>query len=88
MPSYHFTRKLAPDLAGDNIHANPGIIRTRFHEKMTTDQPRYDLANRIQLHREGTSEDVAEVVRSLTTNQLKTGESVAIDGGMGMQTVC
>ena len=85
-----FTRALARDLADDNIRVNcvnPGIIRTRFHEKMTPEQQQHNLANRIPLHREGTSEDVAAVVRLLVTNEFMTGESVTVDGGMTMQIV-
>jgi NAD(P)-dependent dehydrogenase (short-subunit alcohol dehydrogenase family) len=85
-----FTRMLARDLADDNIRVNcvsPGIIRTRFHESMSADQQKHNLANRIPLHREGKSEDVAEVVRLLVTNEFMTGESVTIDGGMSMQMV-
>ena len=84
----HFTRMLARDVAVDNIRVycvNPGIIRTRFHEHMTPEQQKHNLANRIPLHREGTSEDVAEVVRMLITNEFMTGESVTVDGGMTMQ---
>ena len=85
-----FTRMLARDLADDNLRVNcvsPGIIRTRFHEKMTPEQKSHNLANRIPLHREGSSEDVAEVVHLLATNEFMTGESVVVDGGMSMQVV-
>ena len=85
-----FTRMLARDLSDENIRVNcvnPGIIRTRFHEAMSADQQQHNLANRISLHREGTSEDVAEVVRLLITNEFMTGESVTVDGGMSMQIV-
>ncbi|MEO0531038.1 MAG: SDR family oxidoreductase, partial [Planctomycetota bacterium] len=74
----------------DNIRVNcvaPGIIRTRFHEKMTPEQQAHNLANRIPLHREGTCEDVAEVVHLLATNEFMTGETVVVDGGMSMQVV-
>lgn len=84
----HFTRMLARDVADDNIRVNcvnPGIIRTRFHENMTSEQQKHNLANRIPLHREGTSEDVAEAVRLLITNEFMTGESITVDGGMSMQ---
>lgn len=84
------TRMLARDVADDNIRVNcvaPGIIRTRFHEKMTSDQQKHNLANRIPLHREGTSEDVAEVTHLLATNEFMTGETVVVDGGMTMQIV-
>lgn len=85
-----YTRMLARDLADDNIRVNcvaPGIIRTRFHEAMTPEAQKHNLANRIPLHREGTVEDVAEVVHMLATNEFMTGESVVIDGGMSMQMV-
>lgn len=84
------TRMLARDLADDNLRVNcvaPGIIRTRFHEKMTSDQQKHNLANRIPLHREGTSEQVAQVVHLLATNDFMTGETVVVDGGMSMQVV-
>ena len=84
----HFTRMLARDVADDNIRVNcvsPGIIRTRFHQAMTPEAKAHNLAVRIPLHREGTSEDVAEAVRLLVTNEFMTGESVVVDGGMSMQ---
>jgi NAD(P)-dependent dehydrogenase (short-subunit alcohol dehydrogenase family) len=86
----HFTRMLARDLADDNIRVNcviPGVIRTRFHDAMTPEIKAHNLAVRIPLHREGTPEQVAEVVRLLVTNDLVTGESIVVDGGLTMQ-VC
>ena len=85
-----FTRMLARDVADDNIRVNclaPGIIRTRFHEKMTDAQQQHNLANRIPLHREGTVEDVAQAAQLMITNEFITGETVVIDGGMTMQIV-
>lgn len=85
-----YTRMLARDLADDNIRVNcvaPGIIRTRFHDAMTPEAQKHNLANRIPLHREGTVEDVAQVVSMLATNEFMTGESVVVDGGMSMQMV-
>jgi NAD(P)-dependent dehydrogenase (short-subunit alcohol dehydrogenase family) len=81
---------LARDTADDNIRVNcvaPGIIRTRFHENMTPEQQAHNLAVRIPLHREGTSEEVAEVVRLLVANSFITGETIVIDGGTSMQVV-
>ena len=83
-----FTRALARDVADDNIRVNcvaPGVIRTRFHEKMTPEAKAHNLAVRIPLHREGTAEDVAEAVRLLITNEFITGETIVVDGGMSMQ---
>ncbi len=84
------TRMLARDLADDNLRVNcvaPGIIRTRFHESMTPEQQAHNLANRIPLHREGTAQQVADVVHLLATNDFMTGETVVVDGGMSMQIV-
>jgi NAD(P)-dependent dehydrogenase (short-subunit alcohol dehydrogenase family) len=83
-----FTRSLARDVADDNIRVNcvaPGVIRTRFHENMTPAAQAHNLAVRIPLHREGTPNDVAEVVRLLVSNQFITGETIVVDGGMSMQ---
>ena len=47
-----FTRSLARDVADDNIRVNcvaPGIIRTRFHEKMTPEARAHNLAKRNKL---------------------------------------
>jgi NAD(P)-dependent dehydrogenase (short-subunit alcohol dehydrogenase family) len=83
-----FTRMLARDEADHNIRVNcvaPGIIRTRFHDAMTAEQQAHNLKNRIPLHREGTSADVAQAVRLLVTNDFMTGETIVVDGGMTMQ---
>jgi 3-oxoacyl-[acyl-carrier protein] reductase len=80
-----FTRSLARDLADDNIRVNcvaPGVIRTRFHADMTPERKELNLNYRIPLHREGTPEQVAEVVALLVTNDYMTGETVVIDGGL------
>src|SRR5438105_1541996 len=80
-----FTRSLARDLADDNIRVNcvaPGVIRTRFHADMTAERKELNLKHRIPLHREGTPEQVAEVVALLVTNDYMTGETIVIDGGL------
>ena len=80
-----FTRSLARDLADDNIRVNcvaPGVIRTRFHDDMTPERKELNLQHRIPLHREGTSEQVAEVVALLVANDYITGETIVIDGGL------
>jgi len=85
-----FTRCLARDEADNNIRVNcvaPGIIRTRFHDSMTPEAKAHNLSVRIPLHREGTTEDVAEAVRLLISNDFITGETIVVDGGTSMQ-VC
>jgi len=80
-----FTRMLARELADDNIRVNcisPGIIRTRFHERMSPAQKRHNLEHRIPLHREGTPLDVARAVVFLAENDYTTGENVVVDGGL------
>jgi NAD(P)-dependent dehydrogenase (short-subunit alcohol dehydrogenase family) len=82
------TRALAREFADDNIRVNcvaPGIIRTRFHDQMTEETKRNNLQNRVPLHREGTSEQVASVIRELATNDYITGQTVVIDGGLTMR---
>jgi NAD(P)-dependent dehydrogenase (short-subunit alcohol dehydrogenase family) len=86
----HFTRVLARELAENKIRVNcvaPGIIRTRFHQNMTPEQQQNNLMNRIPLHREGTSEDVADAILMLVRNEFITGETITIDGGMTMRIV-
>jgi NAD(P)-dependent dehydrogenase (short-subunit alcohol dehydrogenase family) len=81
----HLTRALARELANDNIRVNcvaPGVIRTKFHEHMSAGQKKLNLEQRIPLHREGTPEQVADVILMLATNDYITGDTVTIDGGL------
>jgi NAD(P)-dependent dehydrogenase (short-subunit alcohol dehydrogenase family) len=83
-----FARALAREFANDNIRVNcvaPGVIRTDFHATMTDEQCRLNLEQRIPLHREGTPEQVAEVILMLAKNDYVTGETVTIDGGLTMR---
>lgn len=83
-----FARALARDFAGSNIRVNcvsPGIIRTDFHAAMTPEQQRNNIENRIPLGREGTPEQVADLIKHLVTNEYITGENIAIDGGLTMR---
>jgi NAD(P)-dependent dehydrogenase (short-subunit alcohol dehydrogenase family) len=85
-----FTRALARDLADDNIRVNcvaPGVIRTRFHDDMPEERKQINLEKRIPLHREGTPQQVAEVVALLVTNDYITGETYSVDGGLTMRIV-
>ena len=83
-----FARAMAREFANDNIRVNcvaPGVIRTAFHATMSEEQRRLNLDHRIPLHREGTSEEVAEVILLLVKNDYLTGETVTIDGGLTMR---
>jgi NAD(P)-dependent dehydrogenase (short-subunit alcohol dehydrogenase family) len=83
-----FTRACARDLADSNIRVNcvsPGIVRTDFHAAMTEEQKKFNLANRIPLHREGRPDQVAEAILFLVRNDLMTGESIVIDAGLTMR---
>jgi NAD(P)-dependent dehydrogenase (short-subunit alcohol dehydrogenase family) len=63
----------------------PGVIRTDFHATMTPEQRRINLEQRIPLHREGTPEQVADVILLLASNDYITGETMVIDGGLTMR---
>jgi NAD(P)-dependent dehydrogenase (short-subunit alcohol dehydrogenase family) len=84
----HITRGLAYELADDNIRVNcvaPGVIRTPFHDNMPASVKENNLKNRIPLHREGTSEQVASLIREMAENDYITGETFSIDGGLTMR---
>lgn len=84
------TRALALELGDDNISVNcvsPGVIRTRFQDYLKPEQVKNNIDNRIPLHREGTPEDVADVICTLIQNKFITGENIVIDGGMTMRIV-
>lgn len=86
----NMARALARDHAHQNIRVNvlePGIIRTRFHEKMTKEAERNNLDNRIPLKRFGTAEQTATAAVELLTNEYITGETLVIDGGLSMRVV-
>lgn len=83
-----FARALAREFAGDNIRVNcvaPGIIRTAFHAKMSAEQKKINLEQRIPLHREGTAEQVADAIVLLAQNDYITGETLTVDGGLTMR---
>jgi len=84
----HLTAALANELADDNIRVNcvaPGVIRTPFHANMPESVRENNLKNRIPLHREGTPEQVASLIRELIENDYITGETFSIDGGLTMR---
>lgn len=80
------TRGLAKEL-GPDIRVNavcPGMIDTDFHNTFTKDEVRRAVANATPLKREGTSEDVANLVAYLASDEAAfiTGANIDINGGL------
>lgn len=80
------TRGLAKEL-GPGIRVNsvcPGMIDTDFHNIFTKREVRSHVANITPLKREGTSEDVANLVAYLASDEAAfiTGANIDINGGM------
>ncbi len=80
------TRGLAKEL-GPDIRVNsvcPGMIDTDFHNTFTKPEVRTHVANITPLKREGTSQDVADLVRYLASDRSAfiTGANIDINGGM------
>ncbi len=81
-----FTRGLAKEL-GPEIRVNsvcPGMIDTDFHNKFSKPEVRAHVANITPLKREGTSEDVANLVTYLASDEAAfvTGANIDINGGL------
>lgn len=80
------TRGLAKEL-GPDIRVNglcPGMIDTDFHNVFTKDEVRKNVANATPLKREGSPEDIANLVAYLASDDAAfiTGANVDINGGM------
>ncbi|MEX0276945.1 MAG: SDR family NAD(P)-dependent oxidoreductase [Ruegeria sp.] len=80
------TRGLAKEL-GPDIRVNsvcPGMIDTDFHNVFTKSEVRSNVANATPLKREGTSEDVANLVAYLASDDAAfiTGANIDINGGL------
>lgn len=79
-------RGMAKEL-GPNIRVNsvcPGMIDTDFHNTFTKDEVRKNVANATPLKREGASEDVANLMCYLASDEaaFMTGANVDINGGI------
>lgn len=84
-----YTRGLAKELGPHGIRVNgvaPGLIATRFHVQFNTPEGRKSVVEQTPLRREGTAEDVANLVLFLASDQASfiTGETVQINGGTGL----
>ena len=82
-----FTRAMAKELGPQGIRVNavaPGLIGTKFHDDFTTNEVRAMVASKTPMRREGTSEDVANLVAFLATDEASflAGTNVDINGGL------
>lgn len=82
-----FTRGLAKELGplGIRVNAvNPGMIATKFHDDFTKEQVRTNVANATALRREGTADEVADLVVYLASEESSflSGNNVDINGGL------
>lgn len=83
-----FTKSLAKEVASRNITVNaiaPGFIQTKMTD-ILKDEIKEEILKQIPLKRFGTTEDVANVVKFLTSDESSyiTGQVINIDGGMLM----
>lgn len=81
------TRNWAKEFGPQGIRINsvcPGMIATKFHDDFTKDQVRTNVANATPLRREGSAEEVADLVAYLASDEASfiTGNNVDINGGL------
>ena len=82
-----YTRSLAKEFGPRGIRVNavaPGMINTTFHDTFTKPEVRTNVANATPLRREGTSDEVADLVVYLATDESSfiTGTNIDINGGL------
>lgn len=83
-----FTKSLAKEVASRNILVNaiaPGFIETDM-TNVLSEQVKENILNQIPLKRMGTSNEVAKLVKFLSSEDSKyiTGQVINVDGGMVM----
>ncbi len=82
-----FTRAMAKELGPKGIRVNalcPGLITTKFHDDFTKDEIRKMVAGKTPLRREGSAEEVADLVVYLATERSSfiNGANFDINGGL------
>jgi 3-oxoacyl-[acyl-carrier protein] reductase len=82
-----FTRSMSKELGPKGIRVNavcPGLIGTKFHDDFTKDEVRENVANSTPLRREGSPDEVADLVAYLASDEASflTGTNVDINGGL------
>lgn len=83
-----FTKSLAKEVASRNILVNaiaPGFIETNMTEVLK-EEVKQEIAKTIPLKRMGKAEDIANVVKFLSSEESSyiTGQVINVDGGMLM----
>lgn len=75
-------KELGPDIRVNSVC--PGMIDTDFHNTFTKDEVRKNVAGATPLKREGHSEDVANLMAYLASDEAAfiTGANIDINGGM------
>jgi len=82
-----FTRSMAKELGPKGIRVNalcPGLIATKFHDDFTKDEIRTMVAGKTPLRREGSADEVADLVVYLASDQSSfiNGVNYDINGGL------
>ncbi len=81
------TRNWAKEFGPQGIRINavcPGLIGTKFHDDFTKDEIREKVAGATPLRREGSADEVADLVAYLAGEEssFMTGNNVDINGGL------
>ena len=81
-----FTRAMAKELGPQGIRCNalcPGTIATSFHDRFNTPENRERMKQGYPLRREGTAQEVADLVCYLASSESSylTGKNIDINGG-------
>ncbi|MEM8890100.1 MAG: glucose 1-dehydrogenase [Bacteroidota bacterium] len=82
-----FSRAMAKELGPRGIRVNavcPGLIATKFHDDFTKDEVRKIVAGKTPLRREGSAEEVADLVVYLASgnSSFVNGANFDINGGL------
>ena len=82
-----FTRAMAKELGPKGIRVNaicPGLIGTKFHDDFTSDEIRKVVAGKTPLRKEGSPDEVADLVVYLASKKSTfiTGANFDINGGL------
>lgn len=83
-----FTKSVAREAAARNVRVNaiaPGFIESDMTDRIP-DKMKDAMLNQIPMKRFGTTDNVAEVALFLAQQDYLTGQVIAIDGGMTMQS--